>query len=303
MNGRIYDPLLGRFLSADTYIQFPNDLQSYNRYSYVHNNPLTYDDPSGHFLNFIVGGVVGGAIGAIAGGVTAYIASDGDWNAVAAGAAGGAVGGAIVGSGVGIIAAGVAAGTTTAGGAIVASTAVGASGGVIGNTVGQYTENRLNGQSPSQALGNIDSTEQVVAGAVGGATGALSGAAVVAKQAVINSMGEAQQSVAAHVTGPVAQNIRQMASSDETASAIITKVVSDASQSMAQNAASMTRTVVTVSATEAVVLPAAENVLTTAINEEPQAEATPVPVMQPVEDPPDLLHFDYRLENGAVIRQ
>jgi hypothetical protein len=47
MNGRIYDPLLGRFLSADLGVQFPGDLQSYNRYSYVRNNPLSTTDPSG----------------------------------------------------------------------------------------------------------------------------------------------------------------------------------------------------------------------------------------------------------------
>jgi RHS repeat-associated protein len=40
MNGRIYDPLLGRMLSADTEIQEGGNLQSYNRYSYVINNPL-----------------------------------------------------------------------------------------------------------------------------------------------------------------------------------------------------------------------------------------------------------------------
>ena len=47
MNGRIYDPLLGRFLSADKYVQNPFGSQSYNRYSYVVNNPLKYTDPSG----------------------------------------------------------------------------------------------------------------------------------------------------------------------------------------------------------------------------------------------------------------
>lgn len=62
MNGRIYDPLLGRFLSADPYIQFPNNLQNYNRYSYVNNNPLTYNDPDGHFINFAVGFVVGAVV-------------------------------------------------------------------------------------------------------------------------------------------------------------------------------------------------------------------------------------------------
>ncbi len=45
--GRVYDPRVGRFLSADVVVQFPNDRQSYNRYSYVRNNPLTTTDPSG----------------------------------------------------------------------------------------------------------------------------------------------------------------------------------------------------------------------------------------------------------------
>ncbi|WP_422360213.1 FG-GAP-like repeat-containing protein [Reichenbachiella sp.] len=48
MNGRVYDPVLGRFLSADPFTQFPDNLQSYNRYSYVLNNPLSLTDPSGY---------------------------------------------------------------------------------------------------------------------------------------------------------------------------------------------------------------------------------------------------------------
>lgn len=48
MNGRIYDPVIGRFLSADPIVQAPENTQSYNRYSYVFNNPLKYTDPSGY---------------------------------------------------------------------------------------------------------------------------------------------------------------------------------------------------------------------------------------------------------------
>lgn len=47
MNGRIYDPALGRFLQADPFIQASTNTQSYNRYSYVFNNPLNAVDPSG----------------------------------------------------------------------------------------------------------------------------------------------------------------------------------------------------------------------------------------------------------------
>jgi RHS repeat-associated protein len=54
MNGRIYDPLVGRFMSADPFIQAPGNLQSYNRYAYVLNNPLAYTDPSGYFFKKFV---------------------------------------------------------------------------------------------------------------------------------------------------------------------------------------------------------------------------------------------------------
>lgn len=48
MNGRVYDPLLGRFLSPDPIVQDPDNSQSWNRYSYVFNNPLKYIDPTGY---------------------------------------------------------------------------------------------------------------------------------------------------------------------------------------------------------------------------------------------------------------
>ena len=53
MNGRIYDPILGRFLQADPFIQAPGNSQNYNRCSYVLNNPLSYTDPSRYFCKAI----------------------------------------------------------------------------------------------------------------------------------------------------------------------------------------------------------------------------------------------------------
>ena len=55
MNGRVYDPSLGRFLSPDPNVQFVADLQSYNRYSYAGNNPLRYTDPTGYFWSGLGG--------------------------------------------------------------------------------------------------------------------------------------------------------------------------------------------------------------------------------------------------------
>ncbi|MBP6053893.1 MAG: RHS repeat-associated core domain-containing protein, partial [Pseudomonadales bacterium] len=48
MNGRVYDPSLGRMLSPDPVTQSPENAQNYNRYAYVMNNPMRFVDPSGY---------------------------------------------------------------------------------------------------------------------------------------------------------------------------------------------------------------------------------------------------------------
>lgn len=50
MNGRLYDPLMRRFLNADENIQDPYNTQNYNKYGYVMNNPLMFNDPSGEVI-------------------------------------------------------------------------------------------------------------------------------------------------------------------------------------------------------------------------------------------------------------
>ncbi len=85
-NARLYDPVLGKFVTADTIVPDPSSPQTLNRYSYCYNNPLIYVDPDGHF------GFLGSIIlGAIIGGVTSE-ASGGDfWDGALTGAISGAV--------------------------------------------------------------------------------------------------------------------------------------------------------------------------------------------------------------------
>ncbi len=48
MKGRIYDPTLGRFLQPDPIVEDDLNPQTWNRYTYVHNNPMTFTDPTGY---------------------------------------------------------------------------------------------------------------------------------------------------------------------------------------------------------------------------------------------------------------
>lgn len=52
MNARLYDSVLGRFLSPDPFVQQKDNSQNYNSYSYCMNNPLKYVDKSGKLFGF-----------------------------------------------------------------------------------------------------------------------------------------------------------------------------------------------------------------------------------------------------------
>ena len=49
-NARMYEPLTGKFLAPDPYVQAPDYSQSFNRYTYCWNNPVKYSDPSGEII-------------------------------------------------------------------------------------------------------------------------------------------------------------------------------------------------------------------------------------------------------------
>jgi hypothetical protein len=53
LNARYYDSVTARFITEDTYSGEKNDPLSLNLYTYCHNNPITYDDPSGHVLSVV----------------------------------------------------------------------------------------------------------------------------------------------------------------------------------------------------------------------------------------------------------
>ncbi len=57
MNGRVYDPLTAMFFSPDPFVQAPGNWLSYNRYSYVNNNPFRYVDPDGNNPLLIAAGI------------------------------------------------------------------------------------------------------------------------------------------------------------------------------------------------------------------------------------------------------
>ena len=45
---RFYSPYINQFIQPDTIIPNPANPQSWNRFSYVYNNPIKYSDPTGH---------------------------------------------------------------------------------------------------------------------------------------------------------------------------------------------------------------------------------------------------------------
>ncbi|MGI6259154.1 MAG: RHS repeat-associated core domain-containing protein [Anaerolineaceae bacterium] len=49
-NARWYDPMIGRFMQADTIVPLQvQGIQAFDRYAYVNNNPVNGTDPSGHY--------------------------------------------------------------------------------------------------------------------------------------------------------------------------------------------------------------------------------------------------------------
>ena len=183
MNGRLYDPILGRFLQADPLIPDATNLQSYNRYSYVMNSPLVFTDPSG-FSPFWkkkwfkavaaigVGLLVGDFVDAYMG--LANWAAEGTFTAFQTSVASGAAGG-------------FAAGLVSTGGDVKASLQQGLIGGFsagLFNLAGDVGVGRVGGFEHYAAHAGAGC---LVAVASGGKCGRGAASAVVSKFTTLNS--------------------------------------------------------------------------------------------------------------------
>jgi len=186
---RLYDPAIGRFVSADPVMVGIGAPQTFNRYSYALNNPMGYIDPSGHFPFAPI--LVGAAVGAIVGGIWAGVTG----HNVLEGLAIGAVSGAALGSGNAFIeaygiksGAGMAAvyGATGAGsgalnagvhhGNIAAGAIAGGALGVLGSTTPTYLPILDDGwPAAAQVSANRILTASASGAVLGGAEAAMSG--------------------------------------------------------------------------------------------------------------------------------
>lgn len=177
MNGRLYDPLLRRFLNADENIQDPNNTQNYNKYGYVMNNPMMYTDPTGEFFWFVV------AAAAIIGAYTTGVKANGSWNPlkwnwkatglkILGGALVGAVSGA-TGAWAGQVAAVFAASSLGISGGILGGAIAGFAGGAVGGAVGGFGNAALFGENVGKGMIMGMISGAVMGGVIGGVSGGI----------------------------------------------------------------------------------------------------------------------------------
>ena len=185
MNGRMYDPKLGRFLSPDPYVQSPTNPQNYNRYSYCLNNPLKYTDPDGEFWHIVIGALIGGftnwasngfkdgwegfkywGIGALAGGVGAGVGAG-----ISSSLAGGSFGAGFLGS----------KAAMSSASSFISGAAIGGGAGFSGGFITGLGNGFMNKESFKGALWNGTKS-----GLIGGLSGAFLGGALGGIDAYLN---------------------------------------------------------------------------------------------------------------------
>ncbi len=175
MNGRMYDPVIGRFLSPDSYVQAPDYAQNFNWYAYCLNNPLVYVDETGEFWHIVIGAAIGGVVNLATnlnnidnfGQGLAYFGVG-----AAAGALGAMAGGAAMSltSGCGFVGSVSTATINATATGFVQGAAVGGATGLFGGYGTGFGNSLLGGNSFGSALG-----DGLVSGGIGGLTGGVLG--------------------------------------------------------------------------------------------------------------------------------
>jgi hypothetical protein len=177
---RFYSPYLNRFIQPDMILPDLNNSQYLNRYSYVINQPIVLNDPSGHCPTCLAGLLIGAAIG-----FTVYALASGDQFNVADAiiATGvGAVGGALIGTGAGLATGSLMiAGISATSASVAAGVASGAGTGLLASQAG-YTV---------AARSNYNRDEMFVAAGTGLVSGVVSGYASAATSAGLITAGAA----------------------------------------------------------------------------------------------------------------
>ena len=185
MDGRMYDPMTGRFLSADPVVQAPESSQGLNRYAYCMNNPLSLVDPTGYSWfsknwKALTASFVGIAVSVVTAGTGTGLSA-----ALLAGAAGGAAsaltGALLNGANIGQVA------KTTFTGAFW-----GAASAAMNNSIGtiQNVWQKIGMHSISQgALEGLQGGD-IIHGLVSGATSSLGGKLINDNLSSIGKVGE-----------------------------------------------------------------------------------------------------------------
>jgi RHS repeat-associated protein len=196
-DARLYYPVVGRFISADSIVPNSYNPQLLNRYAYCYHNPLRYKDPSGHFA-------IGIGFGAVAGGISGAIAGMHGSNRLASAITGGIVGG-IAGAVVGGIVGAVAPQASSTAAATTVGAISGALGGVTGGFAARGTaaafDAKAKNTDPVEAAidAAADPSSMAADGIVGAASGAMGGMAGAAAGFV--RMGQVAEGIVGSSTG------------------------------------------------------------------------------------------------------
>ena len=165
-NARLYDPLLGRFLTPDPYLQAPGFSVNFNRFAYCLNNPLKYSDQSGALFGIDDVILFSAAIGAFSGAAMASNANAHgftEWTSYIV--SGACIG--VISSGLGMAAGSAMASMTHLGGFIGGALSGMVGGGIAGGFSG-FFNSALSGYNTDEAL-----RFGLVSAGIGALTGSL----------------------------------------------------------------------------------------------------------------------------------